>query len=248
MRAIDKLYIKRPFFGTRKVRQHFGINRKRAQRLMRLLGLEAAQPRRSTSRPAPGHKVYPYLLRNMAITRRDQVWATDITYIPLQHGFMYLTAVMDLYSRNVLSWRLSNTLTGAFCLEALDEALGRARPEIFNTDQGAQFTATAFTSRLERYGVAISMDGRGRAWTTCSSSGSGAPSNTKRSTCGTMPMAGRRRSRLKSTSTSTEPSGLTKPSATAHQWRSIREGDATNAFALNFPLRRTQYERMSIGT
>ena len=163
MRAIDKLYIKRPFFGTRKVRQHFGINRKRAQRLMRLLGLEAAQPRRSTSRPAPGHKVYPYLLRNMAITRRDQVWATDITYIPLQHGFMYLTAVMDLYSRNVLSWRLSNTLTGDFCLEALDEALGRARPEIFNMDQGAQFTATAFTSRFERYGVAISMDGRGRA-------------------------------------------------------------------------------------
>ena len=126
-------------------------------------GLEAVCPKRSTSRPAPGHKVYPYLLRNMAITKPDQVWASDITYIPLQHGFLYLTAVMDLYSRNVLSWRLSNTLTGDFCLEALDAALLRARPEIFNTDQGAQFTATAFTSRLKKRGVAISMDGRGRA-------------------------------------------------------------------------------------
>lgn len=163
MRRIDELYLKRPFYGTRKVRLTFGINRKRAQRLMRLLGLEAAQPKRSTSRPAPGHKVYPYLLRNMAITRPDHVWASDITYIPLQHGFLYLTAVMDLFSRNVLSWRLSNTLTGDFCVEALDAALARARPEIFNTDQGAQFTATAFTSRLEKSGVAISMDGRGRA-------------------------------------------------------------------------------------
>ena len=163
MREIDRLYIKRPFFGTRKVRKAFGINRKRAQRLMRLMGLEAVRPKRSTSRPAPGHKVYPYLLRDLAITRPDQVWASDITYIPLQHGFLYLTAVMDLYSRNVLSWRLSNTLTGDFCVEALDAALSRARPQIFNTDQGAQFTATAFTSRLEKKGVAISMDGRGRA-------------------------------------------------------------------------------------
>ncbi len=163
MREIDRLYIKLPFFGTRKVRKRFGINRKRAQRLMRLMGLEAVCPKRSTSRPAPGHKVYPYLLRNMAITKPDQVWASDITYIPLQHGFLYLTAVMDLYSRNVLSWRLSNTLTGDFCLEVLDAALSRARPQIFNTDQGARFTATAFTSRLEKRGVAISMDGRGRA-------------------------------------------------------------------------------------
>lgn len=163
MRKIDRLYIRRPFFGTRKVREVFGINRKRAQRLMRLMGLEAVRPKRSTSRPAPGHKVYPYLLRDLAITRPDQVWASDITYIPLQHGFLYLTAVMDLYSRNVLSWRLSNTLTGDFCVEALDAALSRARPQIFNTDQGAQFTATAFTSRLEKRGVAISMDGRGRA-------------------------------------------------------------------------------------
>jgi len=130
---------------------------------MGLLGLEAACPKRSTSRPAPGHKIYPYLLRRLQIVRPNHVWASDITYIPMQHGFLYLTAVMDLFSRNVLSWKLSNTLTGDFCIEALDEALSRSRPEIFNTDQGAQFTATAYTSRLESHGVAISMDGRGRA-------------------------------------------------------------------------------------
>ena len=134
MREIDCLYMERPFFGTRKVQKRFGINRKRAQRLMRLLGLEAVFPKRSTSRPAPGHKVYPYLLRNLAITRPDQVWASDITYIPLQHGFLYLTAVMDLYSRNVLSWRLSNTLTGDFCVDALDAAVADARPEIILVD------------------------------------------------------------------------------------------------------------------
>lgn len=163
MRAIDRLYTKRPFLGTRKIRNLFHINRKRAQRLMGLLGLEAACPKRSTSRPAPGHKIYPYLLRNLPIVRPDQVWASDITYIPMQHGFLYLTAVMDLFSRNVLSWKLSNTLTGDFCVDALDEALARSQPEIFNTDQGAQFTATAYTSRLESHGVSISMDGRGRA-------------------------------------------------------------------------------------
>jgi len=163
MRAIDELYTKRPFSGSRTVCKHLGINRKRAQRLMRLLGLEAVYPKRSTSRPAPGHKVYPYLLRNLEISRPNHVWASDITYIPMQHGFLYLTAVMDLFSRNVLSWRLSNTLTGDFCVEALNAALSKATPEIFNTDQGAQFTATAFTSRLIESGVAVSMDGRGRA-------------------------------------------------------------------------------------
>jgi len=163
MRAIDELYTKRPFSGSRTVCKKLGINRKRAQRLMRLLGLEAVYPKRSTSRPAPGHKVYPYLLRNLEILRPNHVWASDITYIPMQHGFLYLTAVMDLFSRNVLSWRLSNTLTGDFCVEALDAALSKATPEIFNTDLGAQFTATAFTSRLIESGVAVSMDGRGRA-------------------------------------------------------------------------------------
>jgi putative transposase len=140
-----------------------GINRKHAQRLMRLMGIEAIYPKRRTTWPGAGHKIYPYLLRNVEVTRPDQVWASDITYVPLRHGFLYLAAVMDWYSRYVLSWRLSNTLTGSFCLEALEDALSRSKPEIFNSDQGSQFTATAFTSRLEALGVAVSMDGRGRA-------------------------------------------------------------------------------------
>jgi putative transposase len=163
MRAIDRQYLATPFYGSRKLALVLGVNRKRVQRLMRVMGLEAIYPRQRTTRPAAGHKIYPYLLRNLAITRPDQVWASDITYVPLRHGFMYLVAVMDWFSRCVLSWRLSNTLEGSFCLEALDEALADRRPEIFNSDQGAQFTATAFTSRLEHCGVQVSMDGRGRA-------------------------------------------------------------------------------------
>jgi putative transposase len=155
--------LRTPFYGSRKFSEVLGVNRKRIQRLMRLMGIEAIYPKRRTTWPGAGHKIYPYLLRNVAVTRPDQVWASDITYVPLRHGFMYLVAVMDWYSRYVLSWRLSNTLTGSFCLEALDEALAQAKPEIFNSDQGSQFTATAFTSRLESHGVAISMDGRGRA-------------------------------------------------------------------------------------
>jgi len=168
MRTIDEQYLRTPFYGSRKITQWLKragieVNRKRVQRLMRTMGLEAIYPRRSTTRPAPGHKIYPYLLRKVEITRPDQVWSTDITYIPLRHGFLYLTAVLDWHSRYVLSWRLSNTLEGSFCIEALDEALSQGRPEIFNTDQGSQFTAAAFTGRLEKCGVAISMDGRGRA-------------------------------------------------------------------------------------
>jgi len=168
MRQIDEQYLATPFYGSRKMaewlkRAGLKINRKRVQRLMRAMGLEAIYPRRSTTRPAPGHKIYPYLLRNVEIARPDQVWSSDITYIPLRHGFLYLTAVMDWHSRYVLSWRLSNTMDGSFCWEALDEALSQGRPEIFNTDQGSQFTAAAFTGRLEKCGVAISMDGRGRA-------------------------------------------------------------------------------------
>jgi putative transposase len=162
MKEIDRPYTKQPFFGTRKVRETFCVNRKRAPRLMRLLGLAAVLSKPPTSRPAPGHKIFPYLLRNLAITRPNQVWASDITYIPVRHGFFYLTAVMDLFSRNVLSWGLSNTLTGDFCLEALNAALSLARPQIFYTDQGAQSTVTAFTNRLIERGVAVSMDGRGR--------------------------------------------------------------------------------------
>jgi putative transposase len=163
MGLIDRQYLATPYYGSRKLAKVLGVNRKRVQRLMRIMGLEAVYPKPRTTRPAKGHKIYPYLLRNLPITRPNQVWASDITYVPMRHGFLYLVAVMDWYSRYVLSWRLSNTLEGTFCVEALEEALARARPEIFNTDQGSQFTASSFTGRLEAAGVAISMDGRGRA-------------------------------------------------------------------------------------
>jgi len=163
MRDIDEQYLKTPFYGSRRMAMVLGVNRKRIQRLMRLMGIEAIYSKPRTTRAASNHKIYPYLLRNTTITRPDQVWSTDITYVPMCHGFLYLVAVMDWYSRFVLSWRLSNTLDGGFCLEALEEALGHGRPEIFNSDQGSQFTAVSFTSRLESCGISISMDGRGRA-------------------------------------------------------------------------------------
>jgi len=163
MRSIDEVYLQWPFYGSRKIALELAVNRKRVQRLMRLMGITAIYPRRRTTWPGAGHKIYPYLLRDVRITRPNQVWSSDITYLPLRHGFLYLVAVMDWYSRYVLSWRLSNTMDVAFCLEALDEALSGGRPEIFNTDQGSQFTSGAFTSRLEQAAVAISMDGRGRA-------------------------------------------------------------------------------------
>lgn len=163
MRIIDEQYLKTPFYGSRKMAWLLGCNRKRIQRLMRQMGIEAIYPKKRTTWPGAGHKIYPYLLRNVEVVRPNQVWACDITYVPMRHGFLYLMAVMDWYSRHVLSWRLSNSLDIRFCLEALDEALTVRQPEIFNSDQGSQFTATAFTSRLETRGVAISMDGRGRA-------------------------------------------------------------------------------------
>ena len=163
MRRIDELYLKWPFYGSRKIAEELGVNRKRVQRLMRRMGLQAIYPKRRTSRPGVGHKIYPYLLRDTEVSRPDQVWATDITYVPMRQGFLYLVAIMDWYSRYVLAWRLSNTLEGSFCLEALEAALSCGRPEIFNSDQGSQFTAAAFTERLQACGVAISMDGRGRA-------------------------------------------------------------------------------------
>src|SRR5437870_7564691 len=141
----------------------YAVNPKRVRRLLRTLGLAALAPQPGTSRAAPGHRVYPYLLRGVAIQRVNQVWSTDITYIRLRSGFVYLAAVMDWYSRYVLSWALSNSLEVGFCLEVLEAALSRGRPEIFNTDQGGQFTSAAFTGRLEAAGVRISMDGRGRA-------------------------------------------------------------------------------------
>jgi putative transposase len=168
MRRIDEIHLKWPFYGSRKVSRVLrdegrGANRKRVQRLMRLMAIEAMAPKPNTSRPAPEHPVYPYLLRNLNICRPNYVWAADITYIPLAHGFAYLVAIIDWYSRRVLSWRLSNTFDSSFCVEALEEALSRfGRPEIFNTDQGSQFTAEAFTSVLRKAGITISMDGRGR--------------------------------------------------------------------------------------
>ena len=163
MRRIDELYLQRPYFGSRRMADELNVNRKRVQRLMRLMGLEAIYPKPRTTLRNADHKIYPYLLRNLEITRPNQVWSTDITYIPMQSGFLYLTAVLDWYSRYVLSWRLSNSLDSTFCIEALEEALAGGEPEIFNTDQGVQFTSVAFTSCLASRGVAISMDGRGRA-------------------------------------------------------------------------------------
>jgi len=168
MRLIDEQYLKTPTWGSRSMRNHlrrkgYKINRKRVQRLMRTMGLEAIYPKPKTSRPHPAHKVYPYLLRNLAVERPNQVWAADITYIPMSRGFMYLVAVMDWYSRKILSWRVSNTLDTEFCIEAVEEALSRyGAPEIFNTDQGAQFTSASFTDLLKSNNVRISMDGRGR--------------------------------------------------------------------------------------
>lgn len=168
MRLIDEQYLKTPFYGNRRMtavlnRRDEIVNRKRVRRLMALMGLEALHPKPKTTVAAAGTKKYPYLLRDRTLSRINEVWSSDITYIPMKRGFMYLTAVIDWYSRYVLSWRLSNTLEGRFCLDALDEALTRGRPEIFNTDQGSQFTSREFTGRLEDAGIAVSRDGRGRA-------------------------------------------------------------------------------------
>jgi putative transposase len=163
LRALDEIYLKLPFFGSRKMAVKLGVSRHRARRLMRILGIEAHYPKPHLSRPAPGHQIYPYLLRGIAIERPNQVWSTDITYIPMRGGFLYLVAVMDWYSRFVLSWELSNTLEVGFCRAALDAAFRFGQPEIWNSDQGSQFTATDFLAPLKQRGILISMDGRGRA-------------------------------------------------------------------------------------
>jgi len=168
MRRLDELFLAHPFLGSRRMSAMLRaegqpINRKRVQRLMRLMGIVALGPKPRTSRPAPGHKIYPYLLRDLVNDRANQVWAADITYLPMQRGFLYLVAIIDWASRAVLAWRLSNSMDVSFCLDALDEALARfGKPEIFNTDQGSQFTSTVFTGRLEAAGIRISMDSRGR--------------------------------------------------------------------------------------
>lgn len=167
MRLLDEEYTAHPFYGSRRLtkwltRQGEDVNRKRVQRLLRRMGLVAIYPKPKLSAAAVGHRIYPYLLRNLSIERANQVWSTDITYVPLTTGFMYLAAIIDWYSRYVISWRLSNTLDGSFCLDLLEEALRSGRPEVFNTDQGVQFTSQAWTGRVESAGVAVSMDGRGR--------------------------------------------------------------------------------------
>ena len=168
MRLLDEQYMRTPFYGWPRMtvylqNQGYAVNHKRVQRLMHQMGIQALYPKPSLSKANPAHKVYPYLLRNLAITHPNQVWSTDITYIPMPNGFMYLVAVIDWFSRYVLAWHLSNTLDGTFCVDTLQQALQRGRPAIFNTDQGTQFTATAFTSVLEKAAIQISMDGKGRA-------------------------------------------------------------------------------------
>ena len=167
MKLMDHQYLATPFYGSRRFtvwlrKQGYCVNRKRVRRLMRIMGLKAIYRHPRTSKATPGHKIYPYLLEGMEITRPNQVWAADITYIPMARGFLYLIAIMDWYSRYVLAWRLSNTLDTGFCLEALKEALRGGRPDIFNTDQGSQFTSEAFTGLLKQQDIQISMDGKGR--------------------------------------------------------------------------------------
>jgi putative transposase len=168
MRLLDEQYTRTPFYGVLRMtawlqRQGYAVNGKRIRRLLRTMGLMAIYPSPKTSQPAPSQRIYPYLLRGVAITQPDFVWSTDITYIRLAHGFVYLVAIMDWFSRYVLAWRLSNSLETHFCVEALEQALASSAPTIFNTDQGAQFTSVEFTSRLDQRGIRISMDGRGRA-------------------------------------------------------------------------------------
>ena len=168
MRRIDELHLNYPFAGSRMLRgllwqQGLEVGRRHIKTLMKRMGIEAIYRRPNTSKPAPGHRVYPYLLRNLSVVRPNQVWAMDITYIPMARGFVYLAAVVDWFSRRVLAWKLSITMDVSFCIEALEEALSRnEKPEIFNTDQGCQFTSEAFTGRLKEEGIRISMDGKGR--------------------------------------------------------------------------------------
>jgi len=169
MRLIDEQYTRRPFYGIPRMtawlkQQGRDVNHKRVERLMRLMGIQAIYPKPQLSKSNPRHRVYPYLLRGVKITRVNQVWSTDITYVRMRQGFLYLVAILDWFSRYVVSWQLSNSLETSFCLAALDEALAKGQPEVFNSDQGSQFTSREFTGRLAEAGIQISMDGRGRAF------------------------------------------------------------------------------------
>jgi len=168
MRLLDQQYLKTPFYGVPKMTQYlrslkYHVNPKRVRRLMRKMGLEAIYPKPNLSKPNKEHKIYPYLLKGLKIDRINQVWSSDITYLPMARGYLYLVAIIDIYSRYVLSWELSNSLENSFCINALDNALVRAKPEIFNTDQGSQFTSNDYTKVLKTHSIKISMDGKGRA-------------------------------------------------------------------------------------
>ena len=231
MALIDRHYLARPYYGSRRMAawlatQGHLVNRKRVQRLMRLMGLVAIYQRPNTSKAAAEHKIYPYLLGGIAIERVNQVWCSDVTYIPMVKGFLYLVVVMDWVSRAVLAWRLSNTLGADFCVEALEEALSRyGPPEIFNTDQGSQFTSDDYTGTLKDHGIMISMDGKSLpsrrrgadAWITSSSSGCGEASNTRRSTSTPMPVWPRPKPVLAPGSISTMRSASIRASATARR-------------------------------
>jgi putative transposase len=237
MALIDRQYLARPYYGSRRMAawlatQGHLVNRKRVQRLMRLMGLVAIYQRPNTSKPAAAHKVYPYLLGGLAIERVNQVWCSDVTYIPMAKGFLYLVVIMDWVSRAVLAWRLSNTLGADFCVEALEEALSRyGQPEIFNTDQGSPFISEDFTGTLRDHGIMISMDGKSlpsrkrgaAAWTTSSWSGCGAASNTRRSTSTPMRRSPRRRLALVPGSTSITRSARTRASAIARRGKFTRK-------------------------
>src|ERR1700730_15210628 len=237
MALIDRHYLARPYYGSRRVAawlatQGHRVNRKRVQGLMRrLLGLAAIYQRPNTSKPAAAHKIYPYLLGGIAIERVNQVWCSDVTYIPMAKGFLYLAVIMDWVSRAVLAWRLSNTLGAEFCVEALEEALVHyGRPEIFNTDQGSQFTSDDFTDTLKRHEVTISMDGKSLpsrrrgvvAWTTSSSSGCGAASNTRKSTLTPMRRSPRPRPASVPGSAFTMRSVSTRASSITHRGKFTR--------------------------
>jgi putative transposase len=224
---LDRQYLRTPFYGSRRMTawlqsQGRAVDRKRVQRLMQRMGLEVINQRPRTSRPAPGHRIYPFLLRGVCIERVHQVWAADITYIPMAQGFLYLVAVMDWVSRYVLAWRLSNLLEATFCIEALEEALGKGRPEIFNTDQGSQFTDDGLTALLRAHGIAISMDGRAALPTTSSLSACGAASSTRKFTSRLTRAWYRRAAASPPTLNSTTTSAPTRHWVTASRARSWR--------------------------
>ena len=210
---MDELHLELPFAGSRMLRdllnkEGIAIGRCHVATLMKRLRIEALYRKPNTSKPTPRHKIYPYLLRGLTIDRPNQVWAMDITYVPMARGFVSLAAIIDWFSRQVLSWRLSITMKADFCVEVLKEALARhGKPEIFNSDQGSQFTSHAFTSVLREAGVAISMDGRARGGTTSSSNGCGGRSNTRRSTCGPTTLSARRARQSAGTSLSKMSAG-----------------------------------------